>query len=37
MTTYTSNESLEKEKQMIEMLDNGPIDGFILVLAFRRQ
>lgn len=37
LITCTSNESLEKEKQMIEMLDNGAIDGFILALAEETQ
>ena len=37
LITCTSNESLEKEKQMLEMLDNGAIDGFILALAEETQ
>lgn len=37
LITCTSNESLKKEKQMLEMLDNGAIDGFILALAQETQ
>ena len=37
LITCTSNESIEKEKQMLEMLDNGAIDGFILALAEETQ
>lgn len=37
LITCTSNESLQKEKQMLEMLDNGAIDGFILALAQETQ
>ena len=37
LITCTSNESLHKEKQMLEMLDNGAIDGFILALAQETQ
>ncbi|WP_291274069.1 LacI family DNA-binding transcriptional regulator [Flavobacterium sp.] len=37
LITCTSNESLTKEKQMLEMLDNGAIDGFVLALAKETQ
>lgn len=37
LITCTSNESLVKEKQMLEMLDNGAIDGFVLALAKETQ
>ncbi|MEZ4854615.1 LacI family DNA-binding transcriptional regulator [Flavobacterium sp.] len=32
-----SNESLQKEKQMMEMLNNGLIDGFIIAIAEETQ
>jgi LacI family transcriptional regulator len=37
LITCTSNESLAKEKQMIEILDSGAIDGFILAIAEETQ
>ena len=37
LITCISNESLTKEKQMLEMLDNGAIDGFVLALAKETQ
>lgn len=35
--TAISNESLEKEKQMMDMLNNGSIDGFIVSIAEETQ
>lgn len=35
--TAISNESLNKEKQMMDMLNNGSIDGFILSIAEETQ
>lgn len=37
LITCTSNESIEKERQMLEMLDNGSIDGFVIALAEETQ
>ena len=37
LITCISNESLTREKQMLEMLDNGAIDGFVLALAKETQ
>lgn len=37
LITCTSNESLNKEKKMIEILDNGSIDGLIMALAEETQ
>lgn len=35
--TAISNESLEREKQLMEMLNNGAVDGFILSIAEETQ
>jgi LacI family transcriptional regulator len=35
--TYISNESFEKEKQAIDLLSNGTVDGFIVSLAEETQ
>lgn len=37
LITCTSNESLKKEKDILEFLDNGAIDGFIMALAEETQ
>ncbi len=37
LITCTSNESLEKEKKMLDILDNGSIDGFILAISHESQ
>ena len=35
--TYISNESFEKEKQALELLSNGTVDGFIISIAKETQ
>lgn len=37
IVTAISNESLEREKQLMEMLNNGAVDGFILSIAEETQ
>ena len=37
LVTAISNESLEREKQLMEMLNNGAVDGFILSVAEETQ
>ncbi|VXB18343.1 LacI family transcriptional regulator [Flavobacterium sp. 9AF] len=37
IVTAISNESLEREKQLMEMLNNGAVDGFILSMAEETQ
>jgi LacI family transcriptional regulator len=37
LITCTSNESIKKEKEILDLLDNGSIDGFVMALAEETQ